>query len=54
MTENRAFWKTVEPFLAHETNKSSILTLIEEERVISGIVKVFQLKICLKTRNIKA
>ena len=57
MTENRTFWKTVELYLAHKTNKTSILTLIEEEQVISQnhwIVKVFQLKICLKTRNIKA
>ena len=35
MTENRTFWKTVELYLAHKTNKTSILTLIEEEQVIS-------------------
>ena len=31
MTENRTFWKTVKPFL---TDKTSRITLIEEERVI--------------------
>ena len=35
MTENRTFWKTVKPFLTDKTNKTSRITLIEEERVIS-------------------
>ena len=35
MTENRNFWKTVKPFLTDKTNKTSRITLIEEERVIS-------------------
>ena len=44
MTENRTFWKTVKPFLTDKTNKTSRITLIEEERVISQdhlIVKTF-------------
>ena len=35
LTENGTFWKTVKPFLADKTNKTSRITLIEEERVIS-------------------
>ena len=35
LTENRTFWKTVKPFLTDKTNKTSRITLIEEERVIS-------------------
>ena len=35
MAENRTFWKTVKPFLTDKTNKTSRITLIEEERVIS-------------------
>ena len=35
MTENRTFWKTVKPFLTDNTNKTSRITLIEEERVNS-------------------
>ena len=35
LTENRTFWKTVKPFLKDKTNKTSRITLIEEERVIS-------------------
>ena len=34
MTENRTFWKTVKPFLTDKTNKTSRITLIEEERVM--------------------
>ena len=34
LTENRTFWKTVKPFLTGKTNKTSRMTLIEEERVI--------------------
>ena len=34
-TENRTFWKTVKPFLTGKTNKTSRITLIEEESVIS-------------------
>ena len=34
MTVNRTFWKTVKPFLTGKTNKTSRMTLIEEERVI--------------------
>ena len=44
MAENRTFWKTVKPFLTDKTNKTSRITLIEEERVISQdhlIVKTF-------------
>ena len=44
MTEKRTFWKTVKPFLADKTNKTSKTTLIEEERVISQdhrIAKLF-------------
>ena len=33
LTENRTFWKTVKPFLTDKTNKTSRITLIEEERV---------------------
>ena len=35
MAENRTFWKTVKPSLTDKTNKTSRITLIEEERVIS-------------------
>ena len=35
MTENRAFWKIVKLFLPDKTSKTSRITLIEEERVIS-------------------
>ena len=35
MTENRTFWKTVKPFLTERNNKTSRITLIEEERVIA-------------------
>ena len=35
LAENRTFWKTVKPFLTDKTNKTSRITLIEEERVIS-------------------
>ena len=35
LTENRNFWKTVKPFLTDKTNKTSRITLVEEERVIS-------------------
>ena len=35
MTENRTCWKTVKALLTHETNKTSRINLIEEERVIS-------------------
>ena len=35
LTENRTFWKTVKPFLTDKTNKTSRITLIEEEKVIS-------------------
>ena len=44
MTENRTFWKTVEPFLTDKTNKTSRITFIEEESVISQdhlIAKIF-------------
>ena len=44
MTENRTFWKTAKPFLTDKTNKTSRITFIEEERVISEdhlIVKTF-------------
>ena len=35
MTKNRTFWKTAKPFLTDKTHKTSRITLIEEERVIS-------------------
>ena len=35
LTENRTFWKIVKHFLADKTNKTSRITLIEEEKVIS-------------------
>ena len=35
LTENRTFWKTIKPFLTDKTNKTSRITLIEEERVFS-------------------
>ena len=35
LTENRTFWKTVKPFLADKTDKTSRRTLIVEERLIS-------------------
>ena len=35
LTENRTFWKTAKPFLTDKTQKTSRITLIEEERVIS-------------------
>ena len=35
MTENRTFWKALKPFLTDKNNKTSRLTLIEEEKVIS-------------------
>ena len=34
LTESRTFWKTVTPFLTDKTNKTSRITLIEEERVM--------------------
>ena len=34
-TENKTFWKNVKPFLTDKTNKTSRITLIEEERFIS-------------------
>ena len=34
LTESRTFWKTVKPFLTDKTNKTSRITLIEEERVM--------------------
>ena len=45
MTENRTFWKTAKHFLTDKTNKTSRLTLIEEERVI------FQDHLIAKTFN---
>ena len=64
MTENRTLWKTVKSFLADKTNKTSRITLIEEERIISQdylIAKTFKkyfisipIKICLKIENMKA
>ena len=44
LTENRTFWKTVKSFLTDKTNKTSRITLIEKERVISQdhlIAKMF-------------
>ena len=35
LTENRTFWKTVKPFLADKSDKTSRKTLTVEERVIS-------------------
>ena len=35
LTENRIFWKTVKLFLTVKTNRTSRITLIEEEKVIS-------------------
>ena len=56
MTENRTFWKTVKPFLTDKTNKTSRITLIEEERVISQdhlIAKTFnEYFICILIKNI--
>ena len=45
LTENRTFWKTVKSFLADKTNKTSRITLIEEESIISKdylIAKTFK------------
>ena len=35
LIENRTFWKTDKPFITDKTNKTSGITLMEEERVIS-------------------
>ena len=35
MAENRTFWKTAKPLLTDKPNKTSRITLIAEERVIS-------------------
>ena len=35
MTGNRTFWKTLKPFLADKTSKTSRITKIEEERIFS-------------------
>ena len=63
MTEKRTLWKTVELFLRNKTNKTSRITLTEEETIISPdqlIGKMFNeyaisipIKICLKTKNMK-
>ena len=64
LTENKTFWKTVKPFLADKTNKTSRITLIEDEKTISQdieIAKTFNeyfisipLKICHRIRNLNA
>ena len=40
MTENKTFWKTVKPFLADKTNKTSRITLIEDEKTISQDIEI--------------
>ena len=45
LAENRTFWKSVKPFLRDKTNKTSRITLIEEEGVI------FQDHLLAKTFN---
>ena len=45
MKENRTFWETVKSFLTEKINKTSIITLTEEERVI------FQDHLIAKTFN---
>ena len=56
LTENRNFWKTVKPFLTDKTNKTSRITLVEEERIISQyylIAKTFnQYVTSIRIKNI--
>ena len=40
MTENKTFWKTVKPFLADKTNKTSRIILIEDEKTISQDIEI--------------
>ena len=40
LTENKTFWKTVKPFLADKTNKTSRITLIEDEKTISQEIEI--------------
>ena len=55
-TENKTFWKNVKPFLTDKTNKTSRITLIEEERFISQdhlIVETFnEYSISIAIKNI--
>ena len=44
LSENRTFWKTVKPFLSEKSQKTSKITLIENEEIISDdkqIAKIF-------------
>ena len=44
LTENKTFWKTVEPFLTEKSKKVSKITLIEDNQIISQdkqIAKIF-------------
>ena len=34
MTDNKTFWKTVEPFLSDETTSDEKITLIEKDKII--------------------
>ena len=40
LTENKTFWKTVKPFLADKTNKTSRITLIEDEKTICQDIEI--------------
>ena len=40
LTENKTFWKTVKPFLADKTNKTSRITLIEDKKTISQDIEI--------------
>ena len=43
LTESRAFWKTIKPFLADKTNATSRITLTEDKKIISQDIKIAKL-----------
>ena len=40
LIENKTFWKNIKPFLADKTNKTSKITLIEDEKTISQDIEI--------------
>ena len=36
VTDNKKFWTTIKPFLSHKVSKSSKLTLVEGDEIISA------------------
>ena len=48
LTENRTFWKTVKPFLSEKSKKSCKITLIENEKIVSGDKEILNIYISPK------